>query len=99
MPKKFRLKDWKWTIQQVLEDTRVFEPDRKAGLHYYECRHGENDWSQPISIEQSVLVNFWGTLVTTESLNLGDGVLELTRREGEELMFLAHSDVKKRGGP
>jgi len=40
----------------------------------YHVRHDEENWTRPISIEQFVLVNFFGTIFTREfmDINMGD---------------------------
>lgn len=47
------------------------------GMYCYELRHGDDD-GFPASIEKSVRVNFFGTVILMEELELGeDGMLEL----------------------
>ena len=65
-------------------ESRVPEQERLPGLFYYEVRHGD-DWGTPLTIEKHVLVNFWGTVVTTAPLELKD------RLEGE--MMLDYLDL------
>ena len=48
---------------------RVKPEERDPSLFYYGIRHSDNDWGKPISVEPSVVVNFWGTLVSTISLD------------------------------
>jgi hypothetical protein len=68
-------------IVVVKEDTRIPKKDRDPKLYYYETRHSENDWTQPIGIETFVFVNFLGTLVTNVPLELTDGLLIPTWKE------------------
>ena len=63
------------------ENTRIPIKDRDPKLHYYEMRHSESDWTQPIGIEGFVFVNFLGTLVTNKPLELEDGLLVPTWKE------------------
>jgi hypothetical protein len=57
--------------------------------HVYRMRHDdEGDWSIPVTIEQRVLVNYWGYLITKEPFdNPGPDSLyiELTEEEGYNL--------------
>ncbi len=47
-------------------------PLEKAPIGYpymYHLRHDEDNWIQPISIEQFVLVNFFGTIFTEKPID------------------------------
>ena len=47
--------------------------DRKTvpeGYIMYEVRHSDEDWGEPVEIALGVLVNFFGTLLTKEALEL-----------------------------
>ena len=68
-------------IVAVLENTRVPKKDRDQKLYYYAMRHSESDWTRPIGIEEFVLVNFLGTLVTNTPLELEEGLLVPTWKE------------------
>jgi len=61
------------------------------GYYYYPMRHGESDWACPISIEEYVLVNFWGVIGTPKPLTFPNNCLELKRRE-REAFANAHED-------
>ena len=68
----------------VLEDGREVEGwfadgyriDPKTlneGLYWYQTRHGESDWSTPLTIVQGgVMVNFCGTFICDVDLELND---------------------------
>jgi hypothetical protein len=62
-------------------DERV--PLEKAPLGYpymYHIRHDEDDWTRPISIEQFVVANFFGTIFMKKPVELGrDGYMEIER--------------------
>lgn len=48
--------------------------DRKTvpeGMHCYELRHGD-DWGLPVSVEENVRVNYFGAVLFTEALELGE---------------------------
>lgn len=70
-------------------DCFVFEGrpgrERAPGKDYFQygMRHGESDWTCPISIEEFVFANFWGVIRTPKPLSLSNGYLNLTRREAE----------------
>lgn len=68
-------------IVEVVESVRIPKKDRSQKLYYYEMRHNESNWVEPISIELFVAVNFLGTLVTNVPLELKDGLLIPTWKE------------------
>lgn len=49
---------------------RVDKDTIPNGWHFYEVRHDDNDWCEPIEIALGVLVNHFGTLITKEPLPL-----------------------------
>ena len=61
----------------------IFSPDRidrttvPAGLFQYEIRHADENWGEPCQIAKGILVNFYGTVVTSDPIQLGaDGKLD-----------------------
>ncbi len=69
---------------------RVKPEERDENLFYYNMRHPDDDWSIPWSVEKGVLVNFFGTIATTEPIeflefNNSDNrkEIELTEEEQE----------------
>lgn len=53
----------------ILESIRVPLHERLPHLNYYEMRHGGDDTDIPYTIEYGeVVVNFWGTLVSSDLL-------------------------------
>ena len=56
---------------------RVLEKDLPAGLYTYDVREGDNDeWFG--TLEKSVWVNHFGTVIVREPIDLGkDGYIEL----------------------
>lgn len=52
----------------ILEDTRVSDPKNYEGLYYYELRHSSTDWYLPDTIELSVDVNFWGSILSDKPI-------------------------------
>lgn len=47
---------------------RIKKNERKPYLYYYDIRHEDEDWGEPWSIEKRVLVNHFGTIVTSEPI-------------------------------
>lgn len=75
-------------------DYRVKKDDKLDGFHYYHLRHDDCDYSEPITIEDYVLVNHWGTIWFHESIHhlltpWGNGRLEtdLTEEEKDSIWF------------
>lgn len=85
-------------IVEAYEDVRLAEREHATGLYYYQCRHLEDDWSVPETIEwKTVWVNFWGTVASTEPIPFNeDGLYELTKEEGEAISFLSFRQLDKR---
>lgn len=61
----------------------IFSPDRidrttvPAGLFQYEIRHADENWGEPCQIAKGILVNFYGTVITSDPIQLGaDGKLD-----------------------
>lgn len=51
-------------------DSRIKEKDRNKDFNYYELRHDDNDFGVPVTVENNVLINFWGTLATKDTIVL-----------------------------
>jgi hypothetical protein len=49
-------------------DWRIDRNSIPDGWYFYEVRHADNDWCEPVEVALGVLVNFWGTLITKEPL-------------------------------
>jgi len=45
---------------------------KSLGLYCYSLRHNEDNWSEIESIENHVLANLYGSIITTEKLKLSD---------------------------
>ena len=78
----------------VFTELRVDKSTIPEGVNCYELRHGEDD-SYPAAIEQSVRVNYFGAVLMTDKMELGeDGYVELTFDDfgftGEELTMLEY---------
>lgn len=50
-------------------DKRIKKIEEREGLNYYHIRHSDEDWGEPYSIEQRVLVNHFGSVVTKDNLD------------------------------
>lgn len=73
-------------------DCMLFEGRPKEfpeGFWFYPLRHDETDWAQPMTIEPTVVVNYWGVIGLPRPLDflIEDWIL-LTPEEGEEIANL-----------
>lgn len=62
---------------------RVNRKTVPKGLHFYEVRHDSEDWGEPIQIAKGIMVNHFGTLLSSKPIRL----------EPNELMSNAYRDI------
>lgn len=73
---RYNAMDASWEKVEVLGKEGLFtclRIDRKTipkGCYMYEVRHSDYDWCEPVEVALGVLVNFYGTLMTFEPLEL-----------------------------
>lgn len=61
-----------------LTNLRIKEDSLPKGIYAYELRYGSNGLKEPVQASHSVLVNYFGTVLTHEPLSLNeDGFLEI----------------------
>lgn len=60
-------------IEGYIIDDRIPANEKRDDLHYYHLRHSDEDFSEPCTIEDHVLINHWGTICFKESI---DNLLE-----------------------
>lgn len=51
-----------------ITDLRIKKVDRSPNLFYYDLRHSDEDFSVPCTVEDFVIVNHWGTMISTKDL-------------------------------
>lgn len=72
---------------------RLTEP-KQEDMFYYDIRHSDSDMGKPVTIENRVAVNFYGTIISTHDLSglLKDGkdYYKLNNRERE--IIFEHED-------
>lgn len=65
-------------MKMLLTMARIDRTSVPEGLHLYELRHSDEDWCDPVQIGKGVLVNFYGTVLSREPVELNaDGFLDL----------------------
>ena len=57
-------------IIALFTELRIDKSSIPEGMFCYSLRHGDDD-SFPSTVENSVVVNYYGAILTTEKLNLG----------------------------
>ena len=70
----------------LFTECRIDRTTVPEGVYRYELRHGDADWGEPIELSRSLMVNFYGTVLTREPFQLPiDGWIPL---ESGSLSFL-----------
>lgn len=49
-------------------ESRIRSDEKRDDLFYYHLRHGD-EWGEPVSLEDYVFVNHWGTICFKESID------------------------------
>ena len=57
-------------IPALFTDHRIDRTTVPEGMCRYELRHADEDWSEPITLSRSIVVNYYGTVLTREPLQL-----------------------------
>jgi len=74
-------------------DRRLSKEEKKPGLYYYAIRHDDEQWL-PATIEEAVLVNHYGTIISKEKLDLdvpewrGGYYINLSEEESDEFLYV-----------
>lgn len=54
----------------LLTDWRIDRSTVPTDLHLYELRHADEDWGNPCQLAKGILVNFYGSILTAQSIPL-----------------------------
>ena len=69
----------------LFTDLRVDRATVPPQFHLYEIRHEGEDWGRPCQLAKGILVNFYGTVLTLDPLELPeDGYLSM---DAEDLSY------------
>lgn len=70
-------------IPALFSNGRVTPADIPEGMYFYDLRGSDDDPGMPVTVENHVVVNHAGSIITAKPLDLGeDGRLALTEDEG-----------------
>lgn len=61
---------------------------RDPDLHYYEFRHADGNVNAPRTLNKDVFVNFCGTMVSPQPIEIPNGGLDLTKAEIDKLKYI-----------
>ena len=56
----------------LFTDWRIDRDTVPSGLYCYELRHADEDWGTPCQVSKTVPVQFFGTILTSEPIPLGE---------------------------
>ena len=80
----------------LFTECRIDQATVPEGVYRYELRHGDEDWGEPIELSRSLMVNFYGTVLTREPFQLPiDGWIPL---ESGSLVHYILEHVMRRAG-
>lgn len=88
------------SIVGILIDERMQCDDVPSDWHVYDIRHADDDWSEPISIEPGVLVNFMGRFLTDQELTFPDtpnNYIEVSDYSYEDWDSIAYDTLEEAG--
>ena len=54
----------------LFTECRIDRTTVPESVYRYELRHGDEDWSEPVTLSRSILVNYYGTVLTREPFQL-----------------------------
>lgn len=57
-------------IPALFTDWRVDRATIPTGMFLYEVRHADSDWGAPCQLARGILVNFYGTILTTKPMDI-----------------------------
>lgn len=64
--------------QALFTSMRLERNTVPAGFYLYEARHDDDGIGDPVQIARGILVNYWGTILTTEPIDIPeDGYLDI----------------------
>lgn len=78
-------------VPALFSDWRIDRASVPIGMKMYEVRHADDDWGSPCQLARGILVNFYGTLLTTETIEIPEsGYLDF---ESEDWCYAGWDDT------
>ena len=72
-------------VPALFTEYRIDRTTIPSQLHLYEIRHEDEDWGRPCQLAKGILVNFYGSLLTRQPIELPDsGYLDF---DAEDLRY------------
>lgn len=59
-------------VPAIFTECRIDRTTVPPQLHLYEIRHEDEDWGRPCQLAKGILVNFYGSLLTRQPIELPD---------------------------
>ena len=59
-------------VPALFTEYRIDRTTIPSQLHLYEIRHEDEDWGRPCQLAKGILVNFYGSLLTRQPIELPD---------------------------
>lgn len=75
-------------VSGLVSEYRVNRKEDVEGKYLYDIRHADNDWCEPATLEKFVMVNWFGTLIVDEPIE----VLEGPDRPYKEIVDWSYDD-------
>lgn len=57
-------------ISGLFSEFRVYHKKDTEGKYLYDIRHTDGDWCEPATLEKRVMVNWFGTLIVDEPIEI-----------------------------
>lgn len=54
----------------LFHDMRIDRNTVPKGLYFYEVRHDDEGWGDPVQIAKGIMVNYFGSIITKEQIRL-----------------------------
>jgi len=66
----------------LFTEYRVDRNTLPEGMFLYELRHADQNWNRPCQLQRNILVNFYGTVITSDAIQLPPGgSIEFQRKD------------------
>ena len=74
-------------IKVLFTDNRIDRSSLQKGVYMYELSHSDEDWGKPVEINNRVLVNFYGTVLSTEKIEIPNERFGVDIHYGENFSY------------